>query len=86
MYSYIQCQQISSYVFADIFLVPASAPRNIAVKNVSSRSVVLQWDVPLQQYWNGDITQYDTNTVFNPVPLSNLTSLLTKTSLAQARY
>ena len=58
MYSCIQCRQISSYVFADIFLVPASAPRNLAVKNVSSRSVVLQWDVPLQQYWNGDITQY----------------------------
>jgi hypothetical protein len=28
------------------------------VQNVSSRSVVLQWDEPPQQFWNGDITQY----------------------------
>lgn len=38
--------------------VPDRPPRNLAVRNVSSRSVVLEWDEPPQQHWNGDITEY----------------------------
>lgn len=38
--------------------IPSSPPRNLAVRNVSSRSVLLEWDAPPQQDWNGEITNY----------------------------
>ncbi|XP_028395112.1 protein sidekick-1-like [Dendronephthya gigantea] len=38
--------------------IPSSPPRNLAVRNVSSRSVLLEWDDPPQQDWNGKITRY----------------------------
>ncbi|XP_046861970.1 protein sidekick-2-like [Xenia sp. Carnegie-2017] len=38
--------------------VPSSPPRNLLVLNVSSRSVLLQWDDPPQQDWNGQLSGY----------------------------
>lgn len=40
------------------FSVPSSPPRNLLVLNVSSRSVLLQWDDPPQQDWNGQLSGY----------------------------
>ena len=49
---------LSDVFLAIFFPVPSSAPRNFAVRTVSSRSVVLEWDAPPQQDWNGDLTDY----------------------------
>ena len=59
---FMPLQNTSSFLFNSnkllLLLVPSSPPRNLGVRNVSSRSVVLRWEEPHQIDWNGDITQY----------------------------